>query len=128
MKSRGVRMAKILLVDDDEFTCRLIKEILEDDGHSLIIANDGKAGIEALRNNAGIDLVIMDIVMPVMNGFEAVKLIRADPAISQVPILAVTIRDTSGDYEDIYAAGCDAFVAKPVEADRLLDRVNALLT
>ena len=69
-------MAKILLVDDDEFTCRLIKEILEDDGHSLIIANDGKAGIEALRNNAGIDLVIMDIVMPVMNGFEAVKLIR----------------------------------------------------
>ena len=66
--------------------------------------------------------------MPVMNGFEAVKLIRADPAISKVPILAVTIRDTSGDYEDIYAAGCDAYVAKPVEANRLLDRVNSLLT
>mgnify|MGYP003651025787 FL=1 len=121
-------MATILLVDDDELTCFLIKEILEGGGHNVTIANDGQAGVEALRNTAGVDLVIMDIVMPVMNGFEAVKAIRADPAISHTPILAVTIRDTSGDYEDIYTVGCDAYVAKPIEASRLLDRVNSLLT
>tara|TARA_E500000305_G_C3973105_1_gene212963 strand:- start:66 stop:608 length:543 start_codon:yes stop_codon:yes gene_type:complete len=124
---RNVLMAKILLVDDNEFTRLIIKGILESDGHTLIVAKNGQDGVEALRNTAGIDLVIMDIVMPVMNGFEAVKLVRADPAITHIPILAVTARDTSGDYEDIYDAGCDAYVSKPVEAHRLLDRVNSLL-
>jgi CheY-like chemotaxis protein len=119
-------MARVLVVDDDEFARFLIKTILEEDGHEIMFAKDGMEGaVEALT--PGIGLIVMDMNMPRMTGFEAIREIRALPQSASVPILVLAASDQSGDYEEAYRAGCDAYLSKPVDSEVLLERVKGLL-
>lgn len=119
-------MARVLVVDDDEFARFLIKSVLEQDGHEILFAMDGiEAAAEA--RSPEIELIVMDMNMPRMTGFEAMRQIKSSEHPSRAPILAVTASDKTGDYEEAYQAGCDAYVSKPIDSEVLLERVRGLL-
>lgn len=119
-------MARILMVEDDEFTAALVTRILKDGGHSVMHAVDGLQGIVKARDERP-DLIVMDLGLPSMNGWDATRALKADPKTNQIPILALTANLTSDDREEAYNAGCDAFQTKPVPADVLLARIGELL-
>ena len=119
-------MAEILVIDDDDLIVELLRELLADAGHAVRSAGDGAAGLkEAVRQPPA--LVILDMNMPKMDGFALAKRLRAEPRTCGVKLLALTAHARSGEYDDAYAAGCDAFIAKPVDAARLYDMVESLL-
>jgi CheY-like chemotaxis protein len=110
-------MADILVVDDDELMLELISDILIDEGHVVRTAADGQACLDAVAQ-AVPSLLILDMNMPVMDGYAVVRLLREKPRTRPMPIIAVTGMDTSADYDAAYQAGCNAFIAKPVQPDR----------
>ncbi len=119
-------MTRILVVDDDEFARFLIKSVLEQDGHEILFAKDGiEAAVEA--RSPEIDLIVMDMNMPRMTGFEAIRQIKSNEHPSKAPILAVTASGRTGDYEEAYQAGCDAYISKPIDSEVLLERIRGLL-
>lgn len=119
-------MARVLVVDDDEFARFLIRTLIEQDGHETVFAKDGiEATVEA--QSPEIDLIVMDMNMPRMTGFEAIRQIKSNEHPSKAPILAVTASDKTGDYEEAYQAGCDAYISKPIDSEVLLERIRELL-
>ena len=111
-------MADILLIDDDELVCAMIKTILGVSGHEVRVANTGFDGLAEARGRAP-DLILLDMGLPGRDGYAIAKDLRAMLANKTLPIIAVTAYDSASDYDAAYASGCSGFVAKPIDEDRL---------
>jgi len=120
-------VAKILYVEDNDDNIYLLKMRFDLVGaHELIIAEDGERGV-ALARAERPDLILMDLELPVVDGWEATRRLKADPATRDIPIIALTAHALAGAREKALAAGCDDFDTKPVEFDRLMAKVAELL-
>jgi CheY-like chemotaxis protein len=119
-------MAKILLVEDNEMNRDMLSRRLERKGHSISIAIDGAEGLSKARSEAP-DLILMDMSLPVIDGWEATRQLKADEATRRIPVIALTAHAMASDEQKAREAGCDDFDTKPIELPRLLDKINALL-
>ena len=117
---------KILYVEDDDDNIYVVKNRLTRVGYTVLIATDGEQGV-AMAAAERPDLILMDLRLPVLDGWEAARRIRAQPETRHIPIIALTAYAMSGDREKALAASCDDFDTKPVEMPRLLEKVRALL-
>ena len=120
-------MPKILLVEDNEMNRDMLSRRLVKRGYEVVVAVDGQEGVEKARAEAPA-LVLMDMSLPVLDGWEATRALRADPATRSIPVIALTAHAMAGDREKALAAGCDDFDTKPIELERLLGKIEALLT
>jgi CheY-like chemotaxis protein len=118
-------MKKILIVDDVELNLDLLVQILEDD-YEIVTAADGAAGVKIAEQEVP-DLILMDISMPVMDGYEATALIKANPNLAHIPIIALTAHAMSGDEEKSRNAGCDDYLAKPLDDEILFEKLEGFL-
>ncbi len=126
-----IRPLRILLVEDLPANQKVAKAILEKRGHQVVVVPNGRLAVDLVQgNNEKIDVVLMDIQMPVMDGYQATTAIRriSDSAISQIPIIAMTAHAMQGDREACLSAGMDAYIAKPLDAKNLVDLVEAIPT
>lgn len=119
-------MPKILLVEDNEMNRDMLSRRLEKRGYTLSIAVDGGAGV-AMTKSEKPDLVLMDMSLPVIDGWEATKQLKADPETKNIPIIALTAHAMDSDRQKAIGAGCDDFDTKPVELARLLGKIEELL-
>ncbi|MGH8727444.1 MAG: response regulator [Burkholderiales bacterium] len=120
-------MFKILYVEDNEDNVALLKTWLElESDLETIVATDGAQGVQLAVREAP-DLVLMDLYLPVMDGFEAIRLIKANSATRRIPIVALSAHTMAEDRAKAYAAGCDDFETKPIVFTRLLDKIRRLL-
>ncbi len=119
-------MAKILLVEDNELNRDMLKRRLERRGHEVSIAVDGAEGVE-LATSVKPDLILMDLNLPILDGWEATRQIKANEETSGIPIIALTAHAMAGDQKMAIEAGCDDYDTKPVELPRLLGKIEALL-
>lgn len=117
---------KILVVDDNGTNRKLLRVILKSIGYETIEAEDGQQGVELARDFRPA-LIIMDIQMPVLSGNEALKILKADQATAEIPVVALTSYAMSGDKEKFLGKGFDSYIAKPVEQKKLLDTIKSLL-
>ncbi len=121
-------MAKtILIVEDEPKNLTLLRDLLQVSGYSTIEATDGKQGVELAKASKP-DLILMDIQMPVMDGIEASRILKADATTSNIPILALTSYAMKGDKEKILQVGCDGYLAKPFDIQELLKKVAEYLS
>jgi CheY-like chemotaxis protein len=119
-------MPRILLVEDNEMNRDMLSRRLARKGYEVSIAIDGRQGLSmALRG--GFDLVLMDMSLPEMDGWEATRQLRADPRTRTLPIIALTAHAMAGDREKALKAGCDEYDSKPVEFPRLLAKIESIL-
>ena len=116
---------KILYVEDNDDNVYMLKNRLTRAGYTVIIAPDGAQGV-AMALAEQPDLVLMDLSLPVLDGWEATRRIKADPATRHIPVVAITANAMTGDKEKAMAAGCDDFDTKPVDMPRLLGKIKAL--
>lgn len=119
-------MAKILLVEDNEMNRDMLSRRLQRNGYDVRIAIDGEQGVAMARDERP-DLILMDMSLPILDGWAATRVIRADPSISAVPVIALTAHAMAGDLEKCVAAGCDDYDTKPVDLARLLGKIEGLL-
>ena len=119
-------MPKILLVEDNEMNRDMLSRRLEKRGYTLAIAVDGGAGLAAARSELP-DLILMDMSLPVIDGWEATRQLKADPATAAIPVIALTAHAMDSDRQKALEAGCDDFDTKPVELARLLGKIEELL-
>jgi CheY-like chemotaxis protein len=119
-------MAKILLVEDNEMNRDMLTRRLERRGYQVVIATDGDQGVQFAQAEAP-DLILMDMSLPVLDGWEATRRLRVMPATQAIPILALTAHAMAGDREKALAAGCDDYDTKPIEFARLLGKIQVLL-
>ncbi len=119
-------MPKILLVEDNEMNRDMLSRRLSRNGFEVVIAVDGQQGVDAAERERP-DLILMDISLPVLDGWEATKRIRSSEAAKGIPIIALTAHAMTQDREKALAVGCDDFDTKPVELPRLLEKIGALL-
>lgn len=119
-------MPKILLVEDNEMNRDMLSRRLEKRGYTLTIAIDGGQGV-ALAKSELPDLILMDMSLPVLDGWEATQQIKADPATKGIPVIALTAHAMESDRQKALEAGCDDFDTKPVELARLLTKIEELL-
>ena len=117
---------RILIVEDTEDNRQIIRDLLSSVGYELIEAEDGAAGV-ALAQSEHPDLILMDIQLPQVDGYEATRRIRAVPELAKVPIIAVTSYALSGDEAKTRAAGCDGYIAKPFSPRQLLAKIREFL-
>ena len=114
-------MKKILIVEDVEMNRDLLVQLLEDD-YELVEAVDGKKGLEAAARERP-DLILLDISLPEMDGWQVTRAIRSDEALKHIPIIAVTAHAMAGDEDKAYEQGCNAYLSKPIDEDELLAKV-----
>jgi two-component system, cell cycle response regulator DivK len=119
-------MAKILLIEDDEMSRDMLSRRLERRGYHVVIALDGGQGLRLAHSEAP-DLILMDMSLPVLDGWEATRQLKAAPATHTIPIIALTAHAMAGDREQAVEAGCDDYDTKPIEFPRLLGKIQALL-
>jgi len=119
-------MPKILLVEDNEMNRDMLSRRLQRKGYEVVLALDGQSGVEMTQTQAP-DLVLMDMSLPVLDGWEATRRLKADPATRHIPVIALTAHAMSSDREKAIEAGCDDYDTKPVELMRLLAKIDALL-
>jgi CheY-like chemotaxis protein len=119
-------MPKILLVEDNEMNRDMLSRRLARRGYEIVIATDGQEGVERALGERP-DLILMDMSLPVKDGWTATREIKADPQLATTPIIALTAHAMSGDRERAMEAGCDDYDTKPVEFDRLVAKIQALL-
>jgi two-component system cell cycle response regulator DivK len=120
-------MPKILLVEDNEMNRDMLSRRLQRKGYLVVLAVDGQSGVEMARTQAP-DLVLMDMSLQVLDGWEATRRLKADAPTKHIPIIALTAHAMSGDREKALEAGCDDYDTKPVELPRLLGKIEALLS
>lgn len=118
--------AKILVVEDNEKNRRLLRDVLQFHGFAVIEAINGEEGITMARTENP-DIILMDIQMPVMDGFTAIQTLKNDPGLKQIKIVAVTSFAMTGDREKIIAAGADGYVAKPIDTRELPALIKTIL-
>ena len=119
-------MPKILLVEDNEMNQDMLARRLTRKGYAVAIAVDGGQGVAMAQSEAP-DLILMDMSLPVLDGWEATRQIKNAPKTQAIPIIALTAHAMSGDREKALAAGCDDYDTKPIELTRLLAKIEALL-
>jgi CheY-like chemotaxis protein len=119
-------MVKILLVEDNEMNRDMLLRRLRRKGYEVRSAGDGQEGIAAAQAGA-VDLILMDLSLPVLDGWEAARRLKADPATRSIPIIALTAHAMAGDRERALEAGCDDYETKPVDLARLVAKIEALL-
>jgi CheY-like chemotaxis protein len=119
-------MPKLLLVEDNEMNRDMLSRRLMRKGYEVVIAVDGHEGLEKARSVAP-DLILMDMSLPVLDGWEATRQLKADDATKAIPIIALTAHAMSGDRERALAVGCDDYDTKPIELPRLLEKIETLL-
>ena len=119
-------MSKILLIEDNEMNRDMLSRRLERKGFEVVIATDGQAGVDMASSSCP-DIILMDLSLPVIDGWEATRRIKADPATQHLPVIALTAHAMAGDEEKARAAGCDDYDTKPINLNRLLDKIGALL-
>jgi CheY-like chemotaxis protein len=115
-------MDRILIIEDDPKNLTLFRDLLQRFGYTTTEATDGREGIKLARADKP-DLILMDIQLPVMDGIEATKILKSDPQTKNIPILALTSYAMKGDREKILQAGCDDYLAKPVDVQEFLAKV-----
>lgn len=118
-------MVKILLVEDNEMNRDMLSRRLIRKGFEVELAIDGQQGIDMARQLTP-DLILMDMSLPVIDGWEASRRLKADPATAAIPIIALTAHAMVDDREKALAAGCDEYDTKPIELPRLLDKISSL--
>jgi two-component system cell cycle response regulator DivK len=119
-------MTTILIVEDNEMNRDMLSRRLERKGYDVLIAVDGEMGIDVARVNLP-DLILMDMSLPVMDGWEATRRMKADDALEHIPVIALTAHAMADDREKAFEAGCDDYDTKPIELPRLLAKIEALL-
>jgi CheY-like chemotaxis protein len=119
-------MPKVLLVEDNEMNRDMLSRRLQRKGYEVVMAVDGGQGVE-MAKTAAPDLILMDMSLPVLDGWEATRQIKADPATQPIPIIALTAHAMAGDRDKALEAGCDDYDTKPIELPRLLEKMEAQL-
>ena len=119
-------MAKILIVEDNEMNRDMLSRRLIRRGYQIVMAVDGAEGI-ATAKAENPDLVLMDMSLPVVDGWEATRRLKTEPLTRSIPVIGLTAHAMAGDREKVIAAGCDDYDTKPVELPRLLQKIEALL-
>ena len=119
-------MARILYVEDNDDNIYMLQNRLTRQGFDVLIARDGASGVDMARSERP-DLVLMDLGLPVLDGWEAARRLKADPATCRIPVIALSAHAMSGDRVQALEAGCDEYDVKPVEWPRLLTKIRALL-
>ena len=122
----GRQMTKILVVEDNEMNRDMLSRRLVRKKYEVLVAVDGRESVEMARSEAP-DLVLMDMSLPVMDGWEATRQLKASPETQVIPIIALTAHAMSGDREKAMEAGCDDYDTKPIELPRLLGKMEAVL-
>jgi CheY-like chemotaxis protein len=119
-------MAKILLVEDNEMNRDMLSRRLARAGHEVLIAEDGARGV-AMAMSGSPDLILMDMSLPVLDGWEATRRIKATAELRKIPIIALTAHAMATDRDKALKAGCDDYDTKPIELERLLGKIRTLL-
>jgi len=119
--------ATILIVEDNEMNRDMLSRRLERRGYEVCVATDGLQGLDLARARVP-DLILMDMSLPRMDGWEATRLLKAEPTTSHIPIIALTAHAMLSDRDKAFAAGCNDYDTKPVEFHRLLGKIHSLLT
>ncbi len=119
-------MVKILLVEDNEMNRDMLSRRLRRNGYEVVIAIDGQQGVEMAAAESP-DLILMDMSLPVIDGWEAARRVRENEATRKIPVIALTAHAMAGDREKAIEAGCDDYDTKPVEITRLLGKIAALI-
>ena len=128
MSPNGERRGPVVLVVDDYAdTRRVVRWMLEQKGYKVLEAEDGRQAVETARAERP-DLILMDLTMPQVDGFEAARTIRASEGLTDVPIIAVTAHDMAASRDGAHAAGCDLFISKPIDFSRLAVLIEKLLS
>jgi len=118
--------ARIAIIEDNQANLELVKYLLECSGYAVSVARDGRQGV-ALVTQIRPDLVICDLQMPALDGYEVLKLLRQDPALAQVPVIAVTAFSMPNDRQKVLTAGFDGYISKPIEPETFVSQVGAFL-
>ncbi len=116
---------KILYVEDNEDNIFMLENRLRRAGHTVVIANDGAQGV-AMASSERPDIILMDLSLPVLDGWQATSQIKAAPDTKHIPVIALTANAMAGDREKALAAGCDDYDIKPIELPRLLAKIKSL--
>lgn len=119
-------MPKILLVEDNEMNRDMLSRRLVRNGFDVIMAVNGQEGVELAASQTP-DLILMDMSLPVLDGWDATRQLKADPSTAGIPVIALTAHAMESDREKALAAGCDDFDTKPIDLPRLLEKMKALL-
>ncbi len=119
-------MATLLLVEDHEEIWDFLSRRLRRKGYDVVVANDGRAGVDAARADRP-DLILMDVNLPVLDGYSAVRELRADDGTRAIPVIALTAHAMTGDRDKAIAAGCTDYHPKPIDFSRLLEQIEAAL-
>jgi two-component system cell cycle response regulator DivK len=119
-------MSKLLIIEDNETNRDLLSRRLQRRGYEIILAVDGQQGVEMARSEMP-NLILMDMALPVVDGWEATRRLKSIPQTRSIPIIALSAHAMAGDREKALQAGCDDYDTKPVELDRLLGKIVALL-
>jgi two-component system cell cycle response regulator DivK len=116
----------ILIVDDDPRALKLLRDLLQIRGYTTLEATDGKQGVDMARAKMP-DLIFMDMQMPVMDGFEATNILKANPVTKNIPVIALTALAMQGDREKCMEAGCDDYITKPLDTRAFLAKIKEYL-
>jgi len=119
-------MTTILIVEDNEMNRDMLSRRLERKGYKVLLAVDGEVGLEVARANTP-DLILMDMSLPVVDGWEATRRLKADNALKHIPVMALTAHAMASDRDKALEAGCDDYDTKPIELPRLVTKIEALL-
>lgn len=119
-------MAKILVVEDNEMNLDMLSRRLSRRGHNIIVAVDGAQGIELAQKEMP-ELILMDMSLPVLDGWQATRQLKSNPAMKHIPIIALTAHAIAGDREKCLAAGCDEYESKPIKFPQLLAKIEMFI-
>jgi two-component system, cell cycle response regulator DivK len=125
-EQESLKMAKVLLVEDNEMNRDMLSRRLIRRGFEVVFAVNGKQGVDLARSERP-DIILMDMSLPIMDGWEATRCVKSDDATRSVPVIGLTAHAMSGDRERAIEAGCDDYDTKPVELDRLIGKIERLL-
>ena len=120
-------MTTILIVEDNELNREMLSRRLERRGYAVLLATDGAEGIAAASASSP-DLILMDMSLPVVDGWEATRRLKGDERLKHIPVIALTAHAMANDRDKALQAGCDDYDTKPIELPRLLGKIEALLT
>jgi len=119
-------MSKILLVEDNEMNRDMLSRRLKRKGFEVVMAVDGQAGVD-MASSSNPDIILMDLSLPIIDGWEATRRIKADSATQNIPVIALTAHAMAGDEQKALDAGCDDYDTKPVNLNRLIEKIGNLL-
>ncbi|ACU08156.1 response regulator receiver protein [Flavobacteriaceae bacterium 3519-10] len=119
-------LKEILIIDDDSKNIFALSAVLKARKYSCVSALSAQEGLTKLKNNKNIGVVLMDMMMPEMDGYEAIAKMKADADLRHIPVIAITAQAMTGDREKCLEAGADGYISKPVDVDELLQQLNKI--